>query len=68
MRVETSEELAQINDVSTPQVVLVTDKGFLKPTLFTLWSLLRHLTVPAIVHFWGDNLTERDWVEVRLVA
>ncbi len=51
-----------------PQVVLVTDQGFLRPTLVTLWGLLRHLSVPATVHFWGDQLTDNDWEKVRRVV
>ncbi|WP_374833398.1 glycosyltransferase family 8 protein [Paenochrobactrum pullorum] len=52
----------------TPQLVFVTDRGYLKPTLFTLWSALNHFSGPVIVHFWGDQLTENDWSEVKRVA
>ncbi|MGU3577270.1 glycosyltransferase family 8 protein [Brucellaceae bacterium C25G] len=53
---------------STPQIVLVTDRGYLRPTLFTLWGILRHLSGSAIIHFWGDQLTDEDWHEVNLVS
>ncbi|GGA85714.1 LPS 3-alpha-galactosyltransferase [Brucella endophytica] len=47
---------------------MITDRGFLPPTLFALWGLLRHLSVPGTVHFWGSQLTEKDWDDVRRVV
>jgi len=51
-----------------PQIAFVTDRGFLKPTLVAMWGVLRHLSVPGIIHFWGDGLSEQDWEAVRRVA
>lgn len=51
-----------------PQIVFVTDHGFLKPTLVAMWGVLRHLSVPSIIHFWGDGLSEQDWEAVHRVA
>lgn len=51
-----------------PQIVFVTDRGFLKPTLVAMWGVLRHLSVPGIVHFWGNGLDEQDWGSVQRVA
>ncbi len=52
----------------TPQIVFITDRGFLKPTLVSMWGVIRHLSVPGIVHFWGNGLDEQDWDAVRRVA
>lgn len=51
-----------------PQIAFVTDSGFLKPTLVAMWGVLRHLTLPGIIHFWGDGLSDQDWDAVRRVA
>lgn len=51
-----------------PQIVLVTDSKMLAPTLFALWGLLRHTTGNGTIYFWGNNLTEKEWKDVRLVA
>lgn len=53
---------------NVPQIAFVTDRGFLKPTLVAMWGVLRHLSVPGIVHFWGDGLGEEDWEAVKRVA
>lgn len=55
-------------DEILPQIAFVTDRGFLKPTLVAMWGVLRHLSVPGIVHFWGNGLDEKDWDSVRRVA
>lgn len=44
-----------------PKFVLVTDSGMLKPTLFTAWGVLRHLSGEGELHFWGDRLSEEAW-------
>ncbi|WP_435654944.1 glycosyltransferase family 8 protein [Brucella pituitosa] len=54
--------------VNVPQIAFVTDGGFLKPTLVAMWGVLRHLSVPGIIHFWGDGLSDQDWEAVRRVA
>jgi len=51
-----------------PQIAFVTDRGFLKPTLVAMWGVLRHLSVPGIIHFWGDGLRDEDWEAVHRVA
>ncbi|WP_210190876.1 glycosyltransferase family 8 protein [Brucella thiophenivorans] len=51
-----------------PQIAFVTDRGFLKPTLVAMWGVLRHLSVPGIIHFWGDGLSDQDWEAVKRVA
>lgn len=50
------------------KIVFVTDRGYLRPTLVSMWSLLGHLSRPAEIHFWGDGLTESDWDAIRRVA
>ncbi|MCA0922747.1 glycosyltransferase family 8 protein [Pseudooceanicola nanhaiensis] len=50
------------------QVVLITDGGLLRPTLFTMWSMLRHSSEQLKVHFWGDGLTTEEWKAVETVA
>lgn len=50
------------------QLVLVTDQGYLNPTLFTLWGVLRHLSIPINIHFWGNQLSDNDWINVKRVA
>lgn len=55
-------------NTTLPQIAFVTDRGFLKPTLVAMWGMLRHLTQPGIVHFWGDGLEEQDWKAVHRVA
>lgn len=50
------------------KVAYVTDRGFLKPTLLSIWSLLRHLQGPAELHVWGDGLKPDDWADVEAVA
>lgn len=52
----------------TPRIVLVTDQGMLKPSLFTAWTLLRHFTGPAELHVWGAALNEGDWNAVSRVC
>ncbi|AUH64646.1 glycosyltransferase family 8 protein [Paracoccus zhejiangensis] len=50
------------------QIVFVTDRGLLRPTLVAIWSLLRHLSCPADLHLWGDGLGDADWQAVHRVA
>ncbi|MBC9246394.1 glycosyltransferase family 8 protein [Paracoccus sp. 11-3] len=50
------------------KIVYVTDSGFLNPTLVSVWSLLETLSGDAELHFWGDNLSDADWKNVRHVA
>lgn len=50
------------------KIAYVTDRGFLRPTLVSIWSLLTHLGAPAELHVWGDGLRPRDWDAVRRVA
>ncbi|MFC0199932.1 glycosyltransferase family 8 protein [Paracoccus rhizosphaerae] len=51
------------------KIAYVTDRGFLRPTLVSLWSLLTHLGAPAELHVWGDGLGSQDWDAVdRVVA
>lgn len=51
------------------KIAYVTDRGFLRPTLVSVWSLIRKLSVPAELHFWGNGLTADDWSDVaRVVA
>ncbi|MGR3248383.1 MAG: glycosyltransferase family 8 protein [Paracoccus sp. (in: a-proteobacteria)] len=52
----------------TIKVAYVTDRGFLKPTLFSIWSLLQHLRGPAQLHVWGDGLQHEDWTTVETVV
>lgn len=49
------------------QCVFITDLNFLYPTLFSLWSLLRHTSTSTVIHFWGNGLTEKNWDDVSLV-
>lgn len=51
-----------------PQFVLVTDRGLLQPTLFVARGILKHLSGPGVLHFWGDGLSEADWEAVRRIA
>lgn len=63
--------MSHMNDRQTPptrQILLVTDRRILDPTLFTLWSLSRHLKGEAEVHFWGNGLTDADWTRVQTIA
>lgn len=46
------------------QYVFITDRSFLRPTLISLWSLLRHTSSSPVIHFWGDQLTDDDWEAV----
>ncbi len=50
------------------KVAYVTDKGFLRPTLLSVWSLLQHLDSPAELHMWGNGLEPADWADVRNVV
>lgn len=52
----------------TVKVAYVTDRGFLRPTLVSVWSLLRHLKGPAELHLWGDGLDDRDWADAAAVV
>lgn len=52
----------------TVKVAYVTDRGFLRPTLVSVWSLLQHLKGPAELHVWGDGLQAADWADVEKVA
>lgn len=52
----------------TVKLAYVTDRGFLNPTLVSVWSLQRHLKEPAELHVWGDGLDAADWVNVERVA
>lgn len=52
----------------TVKVAYVTDRDFLRPTLVSVWSLLRHLRSPAELHVWGNGLEPDDWAEVRKVV
>ena len=52
----------------TLQVALITDSGLFRPTLFTMWSLLRHSSEPLKLHFWGDALSREEWQAVETVA
>lgn len=51
-----------------PRIVMVTDKGMLRPTLFTAWTVLQHFAGAAELHFWGDDLTDADWQAVARVC
>tara|TARA_R100000935_G_scaffold41300_1_gene62985 strand:- start:1580 stop:2485 length:906 start_codon:yes stop_codon:yes gene_type:complete len=52
----------------TPQYAFITDRSFLHPTLFSLWSLLKNSSFSSpIIHFWGSQLTETDWASVDLI-
>lgn len=58
-----------MNSISNrPQFVFVTDGRLLRPTLFAMYGLLRHLSGPGTVHFWGHNLGAADWAAVERVA
>lgn len=50
------------------KVAYVTDRDFLRPTLVSAWSLLRHLNGPAELHVWGHGLEPSDWNDVRSVV
>jgi hypothetical protein len=52
----------------TPRIVMVTDSGMLRPTLFAVWTLLQRFTGRAELHFWGDALTDEEWSAVSLVC
>lgn len=57
------------NPQTAPQIVYVTDRGLIRPTLISAWSLLRHISVAPDIHIWGDGLTEDDWSGVaRVIA
>lgn len=53
---------------SLPQVAFVTDMGLLRPSLLAMWSLLRHVSVPVQVHFWGARIGDEGWQAVERVA
>ncbi|TMV94681.1 lipopolysaccharide 3-alpha-galactosyltransferase [Thioclava sp. BHET1] len=53
---------------ATPSFALVTDRGLFGPTLFTAWGILRHLSRPGTLHFWGEGLTESEWQTVRKLS
>ena len=53
---------------TTRKIVYVTDSGFLKPTLVSIWSLLDTIRGQAELHVWGHGLSARDWDAVRRVA
>jgi lipopolysaccharide biosynthesis glycosyltransferase len=55
---------------TVPQYVFITDSNFLRPTLLSLWSLLKNSSFSSpVVNFWGNQLTESDWVSVdRILA
>lgn len=61
-------DLAVTDLIQTTKVAYVADRGFLEPTLVSVWSLLRHLNGPAELHFWGDGLQAADWANVRKVV
>jgi lipopolysaccharide biosynthesis glycosyltransferase len=50
------------------KVVYVTDSGFIRPTLVSIWSLLDTLKSPAELHVWGHGLTIEDWTNIERVA
>ena len=50
------------------KIVYVTDPGFLKPTLVSVWSLLETITGKAELHIWGANLTDEHWHNISRVA
>lgn len=50
------------------KIAYVADRDFLRPTLVSIWSLLRHIRRPAELHVWGAGLNEADWQDVRNVA
>lgn len=52
----------------TIKICFVTDRGLLEPTLVSMWSLLRHLSRPCEMHFWGDGLNDAEWDQVAQVA
>lgn len=51
-----------------PRIVLITDEGMLKPTLFTAWTMLRRFKGNAELHFWGYSLDDWQWESVAHVA
>lgn len=53
---------------SPRQIVFVTDRGLLRPTLVAIWSLMQHLSRPVDLHLWGDGLGDADWQSVHRVA
>lgn len=52
----------------TVKIAYITDRGFLRPTLVSVWSLLQHLSGPAELHIWGVDLGDADWADIREVA
>ena len=54
--------------VSRPvKIAYVADRDFLRPTLVSVWSLLRTLRGPAELHFWGVGFQPSDWADVAAV-
>ncbi|MDP0929353.1 glycosyltransferase family 8 protein [Paracoccus onubensis] len=54
--------------MTSPKIVYVTDAGFLKPTLVSVWSLLKTISGKAELHIWGDNLDDEHWQSISRVA
>lgn len=52
---------------STAKIVYVTDPDFLKPTLVSVWSLLKSISGRAELHMWGSNLTAEHWQSISRV-
>lgn len=52
----------------TVKIAYVTDKEFLRPTLVSAWSLLKNLSGPAELHFWGSGFQAEDWAAVEEVV
>lgn len=52
----------------TVKIAYVTDRGFLKPTLLSVWSLLQHRQGAAELHIWGNGLEPEDWANVESVT
>lgn len=50
------------------KIAYVTDRDFLRPTLVSVWSVLRHLKGPAELHLWGSGLEAGDWADVEAVC
>lgn len=50
------------------KIAFVTDRGYLRPTLVAMWSLLERLSRPGEVHFWGEGLSETEWEAVARVC
>lgn len=51
-----------------PKIVFVTDAGLLRQTAFTMWGLLRHISVTPEIHFWGSGLNGAAWRALADVA